>query len=59
MEQTGQRLKPYHPGPYRLTDDRAPVELLGMRTIDTLIHQELGTYREILKEKGIRGVLEE
>lgn len=59
MEDTAQRLKPYQPGPYRLTDDRAPVELLGMRTIDTLIHQELGTYRDRLKEKGIRGVLEE
>lgn len=59
MEQTEQRLAHYHPGPYRLTDDRAPVELLGMRTIDTLIHQELGMYRDILKEKGIRGVLEE
>ena len=59
MEETAQRLAPYHPGPYRLTDDRAPVELLGMRTIDTLIHQELGMYRDILKEKGIRGVLEE
>lgn len=59
MEQTGARLVPYRRGPYRLTDDRAPVELLGMRTIDGLIRQELGTYRDILKEKGIRGVLDE
>ncbi|MCI1219218.1 MAG: fused MFS/spermidine synthase [Bifidobacterium sp.] len=41
-----------------LTDDRAPVELLGMHAIDELIAREAGPYREILRTKGIQGLLE-
>ena len=40
------------------TDDKAPVELLGMRAIDQLIAQQAGPYRETLKTKGIQGLLE-
>lgn len=53
------QLKPYHKGNRILTDDRAPVELLGMQTIDGLIHSEVGQYREILKKQGIQGILGE
>ena len=42
-----------------LTDDRAPVELLGMNTIDTLIQGSVGYYRDIFKEKGLKGLIEE
>ncbi len=42
-----------------LTDDRAPVELLGMSVIDGLIHQEIGYYQALFQEKGLRGLLEE
>ena len=49
----------YQGGNFILTDDKAPVELLGMRVIDGLIQEELGYYKEIFKEKGIRGILEE
>ncbi len=59
LAQVASSLKPYHKGNHLLTDDRAPVELLGMRTIDGLIHTELGQYREILKEQGIWGILGE
>ena len=31
-----------------LTDDKAPVELLGMRVLDEIIEEELGYYRELL-----------
>ncbi len=41
-----------------LTDDRAPVELLGMRAIDGIIAEQLGLYKEVLRESGIRGLLE-
>ena len=51
-------LTPYEKGEYLLTDDKAPVELLGMQVIDELIQGELGYYREIFQEKGIKGVLE-
>ncbi len=42
-----------------LTDDCAPVELLGMSVIDSLINKEISYYQNILKEKGIKGLLEE
>ena len=41
-----------------LTDDCAPVELLGMQVIDDLISDELKDYKEILKEEGIKGLIE-
>ncbi len=41
-----------------LTDDQAPVELLGMQVIDSLITEELDYYKQIFKEKGIRGIIE-
>ena len=52
-----QRLTPYTPGDYLLTDDKAPVELLGMAVIDGLISRELGYYQNIFREQGISGLL--
>lgn len=52
-----ERLKPYEKGSYLLTDDKAPVELLGMQVIDGLIQSEIGYYKEIFKEEGIEGLL--
>ena len=51
------RLTAVQAGDRILTDDRAPVELIGMRTIDTLIQEELRTYKKIYREKGLRGLL--
>ena len=45
--------------PLTLTDDKAPVELLGMRAIDQLIAEEAGPYRTILRERGIQGLIDE
>ncbi|MFT8358695.1 spermidine synthase [Bifidobacterium aquikefiri] len=42
---------------YVLTDDKAPVEVLGMRAIDELIKEQAGPYRKILKEQGISGLM--
>jgi len=41
-----------------LTDDKAPVEVLGMAMIDRLISEELAYYQGIYKEEGIRGIIE-
>ncbi|OZG63476.1 spermidine synthase [Bifidobacterium lemurum] len=41
-----------------LTDDQAPVEVLGMRAIDQLIEREAEPYREILREEGIAGLID-
>ena len=51
------RLIPYSGGRHVLTDDKAPVELLGMRVIDGLIADELGYYKEIFREQGVSGLL--
>lgn len=42
-----------------LTDDKAPVEVLGMRMIDDLIQNELTYYKKILREEGVEGILRE
>ncbi len=48
----------YEGGDRILTDDKAPVELLGMQVIDDLITEELSYYKRILDERGLRGLLE-
>ena len=48
----------YNEGGYILTDDKAPVELLGMRVIDELISDEVSYYKAIYKEKGIKGLID-
>ena len=52
-------LSAYEGGGLLLTDDRAPVELLGMRAIDALIAEELSWYRGVYEREGLRGVLAE
>ncbi len=52
------KLVPYEKGEYLLTDDKAPVELLGMQVIDSLIQDEIGYYKEIFQEEGVKGLLE-
>lgn len=49
----------YEKGGYVLTDDKAPVELLGMQVIDALIKRELAYYKDLFKLKGVRGFLED
>ncbi|MDE7342223.1 MAG: fused MFS/spermidine synthase [Lachnospiraceae bacterium] len=51
-------IMPYEKGDYLLTDDKAPVELLGMRVIDDLIQRELVYYKELFKREGIQGLLQ-
>ena len=57
MGRVGERLTPYEGGGRILTDDRAPVEVLGMRMIDSLIESELSYYKGIYKEEGLQGLL--
>ena len=47
----------YQGGGHILTDDQAPVEVLGMRAIDGLIQEELTYYKEKFKTEGISGLL--
>lgn len=59
MNKVTDSLTPYEAGEYLMTDDKAPVELLGMRVIDELIRDEVEYYRGILNKEGIRGLLEQ
>lgn len=49
--------RPVEGGGHVLTDDRAPVELLGIRAIDSIIEEELAYYKAILREGGVRALL--
>ncbi len=41
-----------------LTDDKAPVELLGMSAIDEMIKEELSYYQNIYREQGLGAIME-
>ncbi|MCI9531766.1 MAG: fused MFS/spermidine synthase [Lachnospiraceae bacterium] len=47
METVSGCLEPYKPGDRILTDDKAPVEVLGMKALDEIIADELDYYREL------------
>ena len=47
----------YEAGGYLMTDDRAPVELLGMQVVDELIREEVSWYKQIYEKDGIRGII--
>ncbi len=49
-------LKKYVPGKHVMTDDKAPVELLGMSVIDELISDEVNYYKRIIAEQGLKGI---
>lgn len=51
-------LTKYEKGNHILTDDKAPVELLGMRVIDELIRDEVAYYKQIYQKEGIKGLIE-
>ncbi|MDE6639097.1 MAG: fused MFS/spermidine synthase [Acetatifactor sp.] len=57
LEEIFPGLAVYRAGGNILTDDRAPVELLGMQMIDSIIKDEIGYYKRIFREQGIAGLL--
>lgn len=52
-----EKLVPYRAGNYLMTDDKAPVELLGIQVIDEIIRDEVEYYRDIFEREGISGLL--
>ena len=59
MQSVSDNLKEYKSDKkYILTDDKAPVELLGMKVVDEMISDEISYYKNIFKEKGLKGLLE-
>lgn len=59
MRQVAENSERYQAGNYIMTDDKAPVELLGMRVIDQIIQEEVAYYKKIYEREGIQGLLEE
>ena len=57
MDTVSAALTPYQAGDHILTDDKAPVEVLGMRMIDKLIADELSYYKNIFETEGLAGLL--
>ncbi|NCB92681.1 MAG: spermidine synthase [Clostridia bacterium] len=57
MDHISSNLTGYEAGNYLMTDDKAPVEVLGMQVIDDLIEDEVEYYRGIYDEQGIDGLL--
>ena len=57
MNTVSDNLIAYEAGSYIMTDDKAPVELLGMQVIDELIRDEVAYYKRIYEEQGIQGVI--
>ena len=58
MGYVSDHLDEYEAGERVMTDDKAPVELLGMRVIDEIIADEVAAYKAIYHERGITGLLE-
>lgn len=48
----------YNAGKLIMTDDNAPVELLGMKVIDKIIRDEVTYYKEIFDKNGVQGVID-
>ncbi|MBO4458912.1 MAG: fused MFS/spermidine synthase [Butyrivibrio sp.] len=46
----------YEKGNNIMTDDKAPVELLGMKQIDSIIKSEVKYYKDVFKTQGIQGL---
>lgn len=57
MTEVSNNLLPYDAGDYIMTDDKAPVELLGMKVIDELIKDEVEYYRDIYDKEGFEGLI--
>jgi len=58
MERILVELSAYKSGSYRMTDDKAPVELLGMQVIDDLIKDEVSFYKDVYEKEGLQGLLD-
>lgn len=58
MRQVDQNLVTYEDGTHIMSDDRAPVEVLGMRAINDIIRDEVDCCKDIYKREGLQGLLD-
>lgn len=57
MKDVAANLEPIAGGDHILTDDKAPVEVLGMRVLDELISEELAGVRDAIKSGNLMDIL--
>ena len=57
MDKVMATAKDYVGSGHIMTDDKAPVELLGMKQIDLIIKDEVNYYKEIYNKYGIQGLI--
>ena len=55
----GNNLKPYEDSGVRLYDETCDVEMRSMYALDDMVQEELEYYRNIYKQKGIKGLFQE
>jgi hypothetical protein len=58
MNEVGDKLKKYSGGDLILTDDKAPVELLGMKVIDEQISDELDYYKGMFSGMSLSEIID-
>ncbi|WP_301859614.1 fused MFS/spermidine synthase [uncultured Megasphaera sp.] len=56
--QAAPHLSSYRGGSHILTDDKAPVEVLGMETLDRIMEREIAPYRRQLQQEGLSGLMQ-
>ena len=59
MRRVGNSLVRCEGGEHILTDDKAPVEVLGMKMIDGLIADEVSYYKTVYENEGLQGILDD
>lgn len=57
MRQASSQMSVYHSSGHLLTDNKAPVELLGMKELDDIIREQVQPYRDIYIEGGLQVLL--
>lgn len=58
FDEISQQFERYEPGDHIMTDDKAPVELLGMKIIDSIIADEVNYYKGVYDTEGLSGLIE-
>jgi hypothetical protein len=58
MNYINMSLKPYEAGDLILTDDKAPVELLGMKVVDEIISTQLAYYKKAFEGLSIKEMID-
>ena len=57
IQKVSDNMSRYSAGDLVMTDDKAPVEVLGMKAIDSLIGEEVKYYKDVYEKEGLEGLI--